>query len=78
MTERESWATCNFTPNADGFRDYFVRQRKQMVKARIELFWCNGLTDSPISAVGEGGDFLEFSLIHQGTWELISLIIFWL
>lgn len=62
MTERESWATCNFTPSADGFGDYFVRKRKQMEKARIEPFWRNDLTESPISHGKK--NFLDFSLIH--------------
>lgn len=51
MTERESEATCNFTPSADGFGDYFVWKRKQMEKARIESFCHNDLPESPISAV---------------------------
>lgn len=42
-----------------------------MEKARIELFWRNGLTESPISAVKK--HFLVLSLIHQRTCKLISL-----
>ena len=30
MKERESSATCNFTPSADGSEDYFVSKRKQV------------------------------------------------
>lgn len=70
MTEREHKATCNFTPSADGFGDYFVRKRKQMEKVKIELFGRNGLTESPISAVKKNKkakNFLDFSPIHQTT-----------
>lgn len=38
-----------------------------MEKVRIELFWSNDLTESPISAVGEGGKVLDCSPIHQST-----------
>ena len=65
MTERGSEATCNFTPSADGFGDYFARKRKQMEKARIELFWRNDLTESPISGVKRKKNFPDFSPIHQ-------------
>lgn len=42
-----------------------------MEKVRIEVFWSNDLTESPISAVEK--KVLDFSLIHQSTWKLISL-----
>ena len=68
MTERESEATCNFTPSADGLRDYFVRQRKQMEKARIELFGCNDLTESPIISLWKKKKLPRLlSLIRQTT-----------
>lgn len=71
MAAGESEATCNFTPSADGFRDYFARERKQMDKVRIELFWHNDLTESPISAREK--KTLPRSLIHQTACKLISL-----
>ncbi len=77
MTERESEATCNFTPSADGLRDYFVRQRKQMEKARIELFGCNDLTESPIISV-EKRNFGDFSLLfvkQQGQNWLNNILL---
>lgn len=71
MTERENWATCNFTPSADGFGDYFARRRKQMEKARMELFWRNDLTESPISAVEKKHPrVLSHSLKNTKTNEL--------
>lgn len=55
QTERQSWATCNLTPSTDGLRDYFLRRRTQMEKARMVPFLgANDLSESSISSRDEG------------------------